>query len=180
MRDPVSPEPSDSKTDERRKSERKLFSASGDVTEPSSKIAVSVRIADLGLHGCYADCLTVFPVGTTVRLSMRYSGRHFETLAKVVYSKPGMGMGLNFHLLSDAMHSMLREWLSAVKGDSEPQAESSRTASRVVAGETDGSPFAKRLSEKLILSRLIEMMMDKGRLTELEGRELLKVLHPDG
>jgi hypothetical protein len=161
MHDPVSMEPSDGKTEERRQSERQPFPAAGTVSELSSKAVVSVRIADLGTQGCYANSLTVFPVGTIVQLSIRHAGRHFVTAAKVIYSNPGMGMGLNFQRLSDAMHSVLREWLLALKPGSEP---------------SESSHPEGKLEGKLALSRLIALMIEKGQLTEPEGRKLLEEL----
>jgi hypothetical protein len=161
------------RTEERRRSERHPFSAVADVTEPVSKAGVSVRIADLGLHGCYADSLTVFPIGTVVTLSLTHSGRHFETRAKVVYAKSGMGMGLHFLELSPEMQSMLQEWLSASRGEVSPLVEPGNPPHATASFEV--SPR----KEKLTLARLIELMMYKGQLTELEGRELLKQLQQD-
>ncbi len=164
------------KTEERRRSERHPFSAVADVLEPISKAGVSVRIADLSLNGCYADSLTVFPIGTTVSLSIRHSGRHFETLARVVYAKTGMGMGLSFENLPIEMQSMLREWLSSSQENTATLFETSPVGP--LAQEPPQTQVALR-KEKLILSRLIELMMHKGQLTEVEGRELLQQLQQE-
>jgi hypothetical protein len=186
MQDPFSPGRvgrvrSGAKTEERRRSERHPFSAVAEVTEPSSKAGIAVRIADLGLHGCYADSLTVFPIGTVVRLSARHSGRHFETDAKVVYAKTGMGMGLHFEDLSHEMQSILQEWLSASKSGAPQKAEPGpEPAPAAVANASVQEAFEPRTrKEKVTLSRLIELMMHKGHLTELEGRELLQQLQQD-
>jgi PilZ domain len=164
------------KTEERRRSERHPFSAVADVLEPISKAGVSVRIADLSLNGCYADSLTVFPIGTTVSLSIRHSGRHFESLARVVYAKTGMGMGLSFENLPAEMQSMLREWLSSSQGNVATLFETSPVGH---TAQEPPQPHVTMRKEKLILNRLIELMMYKGQLTELEGRELLQQLQQE-
>jgi hypothetical protein len=161
---------SDRRTEERRRSERQLFSAIAEVLEPISRAAVSARIADLSLDGCYTDSLTIFPVGTKVALSIRHGGRHFEANATVVQAKTGMGMGLSFESLSDGMRSILSEWLSVSKGE---------IATSIESGNVQRSEDLKRPDRKLKLTlvSLIKLMMYKGQLTELEGRELLERLH---
>lgn len=178
MRDPFAPGQTEklrpgAKTVERRATERLSFSAVAEVTEPASKASIAVRIADLGPKGCYADSLSVFPVGTLIRVSIRHSGRHFQNDAKVVYAKTGMGMGLSFTDLSDEMQSILREWLYGNKAEAvfAEEAEENASAPQPV------QPAPRK--EKVALARLIELMMHKGQLTELEGRDLLKVLQRD-
>jgi hypothetical protein len=158
------------KTIERRRGERLSFSAVAEVTEPSSKASIAVRIADLGLNGCYADSLSVFPVGTVIKVSIRHSGKHFQNDAKVVYAKTGMGMGLNFMDMSSEMQSMVQEWLYGNKGEAVPTLDD--------VSVFEPAPPTPRKG-KMVLIRLIELMMYKGQLTELEGRDLIKELQQD-
>ena len=160
------------KTVERRRTERLSFSAVAEVTEPSSKASIAVRIADLGLIGCYADSLSVFPVGTLIKVSIRHAGRHFQNEAKVVYAKTGMGMGLNFTDLSVETQSILQEWLYGGKAEPAFAPEPD-----TISAPEPVQPTPRK--GKLVLVRLIELMMYKGQLTELEGRELIKELQQD-
>jgi len=171
---PVGGDPS-----ERRQSSRIGFSATGQVVEPVSKAVIALRVGDLSPGGCYADSLAVFPVGTVVRLSVRHAGRDFGASAKVVSAQSGMGMGLKFLDLPPDMRSLLQEWVGPA---SEEFPEDSRVASpaeslsmpqqTTVSAQTSSAP----LKQKFTLARLIQLMMDKGQLTQAEGHELLKEL----
>ena len=83
-----------------------------DITEISSRSNVSVRIADIGRMGCYADSLNVFPIGTHVQLRIRHAGEICQIGATVIYALSGMGMGLNFAPLAPNMEAILTRWSS--------------------------------------------------------------------
>lgn len=151
---------------DRRKSERFPFSAVAEVKELAASTRLSVRIADIGRHGCYADALNVFPVGTPVRLSISHGGCYLETSATVIYSRAGMGMGLNFPSLPVDMESTLEKWIAEAGGNITPDEPPS-----VKKAITQPFPI-----ERQILSRLITTMMSKGLLDSSEGTELLREL----
>jgi hypothetical protein len=119
----------------------------------------------------------VFPIGTVVNLSARHAGRHFHTDANVVYAKTGMGMGLHFEDLSSEMQSILREWLAAAPSGNGVVADFEPAAAVAAPPQTGFDPRPRK--EKVTMVRLIELMMYKGQLTELEGRELLQQLQQD-
>jgi hypothetical protein len=83
-----------------------------------------------------------------------------------------MGMGLSFENLSDGMRSILREWLSASKGE----IATSIHARSMEPTEDFKTPHRK---VKITVVSLIKLMMYKGQLTELEGRELLECLQQE-
>jgi hypothetical protein len=154
-------------TMDRRNSERSILSAVAEVTEQISKAKLSVRIGDLSLHGCYADSINVFPRGTRVQVSIRHAGSRLLANAKVVYSKPSMGMGLSFEDLSVESGAILQSWIAGVTGETAPAME---TESPKQAVEQARHP------EQQTLFILINMMMRKGLITSFEGSELLQEL----
>ena len=154
-------------TADRRNSDRAPFSAVAEVKELASSTRLSVRIADIGRNGCYADALNVFPVGTPVRLTIRHGGLHLETNATVVYSRSGMGMGLNYPSIPVDMESTLEKWLAEAGGNTASAAEPAGLK-KAMAG-----PFPV---ERQILSRLITTMMSKGLLDSPDGAEMLQEL----
>jgi hypothetical protein len=152
---------------DRRNLDRFPFSAVAEVKELASSARLSVRIADLGRHGCYADALNVFPVGTPIRLTIRHEGLCLETNATVVYSRSGMGMGLNYPSVPVDMESTLAKWLAEAGGNPAPAAEPAGLKKAIT------EPFPV---ERQILSRLITTMMSKRILDSSEGTEMLQEL----
>jgi hypothetical protein len=85
-------------------------------------------------------------------------------------------MGLSFENLPIEMQSMLAEWLSSPQGNKATLFET--TPVGPLAQEPPPTQMALR-KEKLVVNRLIELMMHKGQLTEVEGRELLQQLQQE-
>ncbi len=104
------------KHDERRKIPRYAVNADSEVEEPRVRAKINGRMTDLGLGGCYVDAMMTFPVGTAVHLRMKREDLHFEADAKVVFSKPGLGMGLAFTELTSAHKEYLAEWVDELSG----------------------------------------------------------------
>lgn len=156
-------------TAERRRSERFPFSAMAQLMEVGSHLPVTVRIADIGRHGCYADTIAIFPMGANARLLIQHSNTQFEIGVTISYVLPGMGIGLSFEPLPPAMESILDRWLAEVNGATAPQPKVEESKPTI-----QKSPRA----EQHILSRLISLMMSKSLLTQKEGVELLdELLH---
>lgn len=156
---------------ERRRSERFPFSAVAELVEPLSLTRMAVRIADISVHGCYADGLNSMPVGTKVVISIAHANAQFKTGASVSYSLPGMGMGLSFEELSPKMASILSLWIADVQGETSPV---------LGAAEVEAAVQNPQRVERHILGRLISLMTRKNLLTQSEGTELLdELLHED-
>jgi hypothetical protein len=153
--------------EDRRRSERFPFSAVAEVVDTDSHTRINARVSDISRHGCYLDVINVFAAGTIVQLSIQHASLQLDVTATVVYSLPGMGMGLAFKPLSGPMESVLRRWVSGV--EVEPAIEED-------APEASQPNQDYRRLERHILGRLIGLMMQKNMLTNDEGTELLDEL----
>ena len=100
---------------ELRRSPRYLFFASAEVTEPESQSTMNARTSDLCRHGCYLDMMNPFLDGTPLRVRIIHNGEALDASARVVHSKPNVGMGLSFDHI-DALHvPVIEQWLSTLE-----------------------------------------------------------------
>ena len=100
---------------ELRRSPRYLFFASAEVTEPESQSTMNARTSDLCRHGCYLDMMNPFLDGTPLRVRIIHNGEALDASARVVHSKPNVGMGLSFDQI-DAVHvPIIEQWLSTLE-----------------------------------------------------------------
>jgi hypothetical protein len=152
---------------DRRTSERFPFSAVTEVVDISTATRITARVSDISLTGCYLDVINVFGPGTKIQINIRHGNVHFEAAGAVVYSLPGMGMGITFNPVSQEMASVLKRWIAQVKGD---------TAAFEAAPEVINVIQNYPKVERHILGRLIGLMMQKNLLTAYEGTDLLKEL----
>jgi len=152
---------------ERRASERFPFSAVTELIDVISATRITARVSDISLSGCYLDVINVFAPGTRIQINIRHSNLQFEATGAVVYSLPGMGMGITFNPVAPEMASVLNRWIAQVKGDIAP-VEAAPEVNRMI----QNYPRV----ERHILGRLIGMMMQKNMLTAYEGAELLREL----
>jgi hypothetical protein len=79
---------------DRRDSPRYALTLVAEVTEPLNSTALSARSSDVSRGGCYIDTLNPLPTGTRIRIKLRNGEDIFETQARVVYTCPGLGMGV--------------------------------------------------------------------------------------
>jgi hypothetical protein len=144
---------------ERRSGVRYGITADTEVEEPRTQAKVMGRTADLGLGGCYVDSLTTFPAGTEVSVRINREGQTFEANARVLYGKPGMGMGMAFLEVADEEKIRLEHWIS----------ELSRGA-----GVAPMKPVPVAIKERegiegAVLGQLIKLLMRKGILSQSEA-----------
>ena len=100
---------------ENRRSPRYLFFASAEVTEPESQSMINARTSDLCRHGCYLDMMNPFLDGTSLRVRIIHSGEALDASARVVHSKPNVGMGLSFDRIGAHQEPILEQWLSTLE-----------------------------------------------------------------
>jgi len=151
---------------ERRAGPRYATTADTEVEEVRTQAKVIGRTTDLGMGGCYVDGLTTFPVGTRVQVRIRRAGQVFETAAKVLYGKPGMGMGLAFLDISPDDHARLEQWTRELSGETDP------------SPKPEG-PHAWRVDandKREVLSELIKLLVRRQVLTQSEGEDLQRGL----
>jgi len=152
---------------DRRSAERFPFSAVTEIVDLVSATRITARVSDISLSGCYLDVINVFVPGTRIQINIRHGNLHFEATGSVVYSLPGMGMGITFNPVDSEMATVLNRWIAQVKGDNAPI-----EAAPEVAQTIQNYPKV----ERHVLGRLIGLMMQRNMLTAYEGTELLKEL----
>jgi len=81
---------------DRREAPRYALILSAEVVELASSATLTARSSDVSRTGCYIDTLNPIPVGSQVKIQLRRGEVVFETLARVVYVCPGLGMGLHW------------------------------------------------------------------------------------
>ena len=156
---------------ERRTSTRYPFTATCDATEPKSHAKIIGRTSDLGRGGCYIDTIGPFPVGTVlvVRINREHQTLTFE--GKVAFAQPGMGMGLAFTKVTPDQQAILDEWIAELSGEPVEKQESAPApaASETRSGSSDNQAF-------FVMNELIMLLLQKGVLSDSEGKSLLQKL----
>ena len=87
--------------------------AVAEVTEVASGTRLTARTSDLSRTGCYIDTLNPTPAKTVVLIHLKHAGEELQLPARIVYSSPGLGMGVRFdENLSPAQLAVLDRWVS--------------------------------------------------------------------
>lgn len=98
----------------RRASPRYPLILSAEVIEQASNTRLSARTSDVSRTGCYVDTLNPMPPGTLVRVLLTHDGETFESLAKIIYISPGLGMGVQFQEpVPSGQLALLDHWLES-------------------------------------------------------------------
>jgi hypothetical protein len=98
---------------DRRDSPRYALILAAEVLEIATGATMSARSSDVSRSGCYIDTLNPVSVGSQVKVQLRRGDVVFDTIARVVYVCPGLGMGLNWgtDMLPEKLLTLDR-WLS--------------------------------------------------------------------
>ncbi len=96
---------------ERRRTPRHPFVASAEVVEAESQSHLPTRVSELSLNGCYFDTMNPFPSGTSILVKIVRGLVFFQARAKVVYSQPNLGMGVEFQKIHPHFRQVLEGWL---------------------------------------------------------------------
>lgn len=157
---------------ERRTSTRYPFTATCDATEPKSHAKIIGRTSDLGRGGCYIDTIGPFPVGTVlvVRINREHQTLTFE--GKVAFAQPGMGMGLAFTKVASDQQAILDEWIAELSGEpveKQPVAPDENAPQAKPSSSNDSQAF-------FVMNELIMLLLQKGVLSDAEGKSLLQKL----
>ena len=94
-----------------RSNPRFLFIAEAEVAEADSGPGIVARISELSSMGCYVDTVNPFPVGTELRVNIRYGCSTCLLPGNVIYSHSGYGMGVRFGEATLENRSVLNAWL---------------------------------------------------------------------
>ena len=85
-----------------------------EVTDLRSEIHIWGQTIDLSLFGCGVNTLKPFPKGTRVRIKLSYGGADVAALARVVYARPDLGMGVVFTSVEPEAERILGGWIVAL------------------------------------------------------------------
>lgn len=81
--------------------------------------AISARVGELSLYGCYVDIPAPYDAKTPVLLKIFHSAEYFEAKATVIYVKPILSMGLAFREVKPRFLAVLRKWILAAMHNQE-------------------------------------------------------------
>lgn len=160
---------------ERRTSTRYPFTATCDATEPKSHARINGRTSDLGRGGCYIDTIGPFPTGTVLVIRINREDQTLTVEAKVVFSQPGMGMGLAFTKASPDQQEILDQWIRELSGEVVAKPASSATPD-AAAFHHAGALRNGENQALYVMNELILVLLQKGVLSESESKSLLQKL----
>lgn len=162
---------------ERRDSIRYPFTAAADVVDVDSNTRLSARSADLARGGCFIDTTNPFPIGTGVTVRLTMDQKTFQAQARVVYSLPGMGMGLAFTAAEPDQIWILKRWLGELSGEIPAELSAPPPPVAPVApAPQEVKPSSGNAEAGFVLTELIVTLMRKRIISESEGKLLLQKL----
>lgn len=100
---------------QRRSAPRFAFVAPLEMTDPITKSHIAGRVSEISQHGCFAEAENLLTVDSVVQLRVHKNGDVFETWARVVHSRSGIGMGLHFIDTASKQKTLLKGWLEGLK-----------------------------------------------------------------
>ncbi|MGD0962520.1 MAG: PilZ domain-containing protein [Candidatus Acidiferrales bacterium] len=160
---------------ERRTSSRYPFTAVCDATEPNSGAKVIGRTSDLGRGGCYIDTIGPFPPGTSLIVCVNRENQTLRIAARVVFAQSGMGMGLAFTEAEPDQQAILDQWIAELGGEPVAKPAPASPGSATSSGNREGAKG--RVDQPIpAVNELIVLLLQKGVLTETEGKSLLQKL----
>jgi c-di-GMP-binding flagellar brake protein YcgR len=72
---------------------------------------MNARTSDISLGGCYLDTMNPFHEGTPLRVRITHHGQSIDANARVVHSRPNVGMGLRFEQVDSRQVPILDRWI---------------------------------------------------------------------
>jgi len=88
------------------------FVAEAEVTGLRSGTCLVARVSELSSQGCYVDTPEAFPVGSDLRLRIRYGSSACDVVGKTIYAHGGWGMGVLFGDMTAQQRFVLDSWLA--------------------------------------------------------------------
>jgi hypothetical protein len=135
---------------------------------------LQARTSDLSGGGCYVDTTTPLAVDTTVKMRLTKDKRSFTVEARVVYSLPGMGMGLAFTSADPGQVAVLKRWIGELSGELVPEFSTPEPAEPIpTAKGSDNGPSS-------VLSALIFELMRQGVLSNEKGKTMIDQIQAPG
>ena len=73
-------------------------------------------MADISLGGCFVEMPSPFKEGTQIRLALWIQDKKLWALGKVVSSRPGSGVGIQFLEMKDEDRAELNRFVESLPG----------------------------------------------------------------
>ena len=96
---------------ERRRAPRYQLFAEAKILSPLSDACVQARTSDVSLVGCFMNTTFSLPLGTEIRLQLKYEQTTLITTGAVARSEPSMGFGVSFTKMKETQKLLLQRWL---------------------------------------------------------------------
>jgi hypothetical protein len=96
---------------ERRRARRFQLVAEAKIMSPLSDACLEARTSDVSLVGCFMNTKFSLPLGTEIRLQLKYEQTTLITSGAVARSEPSMGFGVSFTNMKETQKIMLERWL---------------------------------------------------------------------
>jgi hypothetical protein len=96
---------------------RYQVSARVEASDPLSGRSINGRTSNISRGGCYALTAEPLPTGIVMQLRIEYEGALFETLACVIRTVPGEGIGFAFLDAKTSQMDLLERWLNELAGN---------------------------------------------------------------
>jgi hypothetical protein len=138
--------------------------------DPDSGARIEAHTSDICLGGCYVDTMNGFPIGTIVELRLTKDSKSFHSVAKVVCSQAGVGMGLSFSAVEQEQFLLLEQWFGELR------AERIHDPHTLEQDDTSSCGLEEKGELRYALEDLLVQLMRKGVLTEEEGEPILRRL----
>jgi PilZ domain len=155
---------------ERRRQGRCPFTAAATILEPDSGARIEAHTTDFCLGGCYVDTMSPLSVGTIVELRLTKDGQSHHSMAKVVSSQVGVGMGLSFSSVEQDQFLLLEKWFGELRGERVHEPHTLEQDERAHCG------LAEKDELRDALETLLVQLMRKEVLSEEEGEPILRRL----
>ena len=96
----------------RRRRPRCSLAVEIEITDVESDVQIRGRTNTLSLFGCGVNAVNLFPRGTSVRIKLSHEGTEARALARVVYSRSDLGMGIVFTSVEREDELILEWWIA--------------------------------------------------------------------
>ena len=102
---------------ERRRAPRYQLVAEAEIVSPLSDVCLKARTSDVSPVGCFMNTTFSLPLGTEIRLQLKYEQTTPITSGAVARSEPSMGFGVSFTNMKEAQKILLQRWLQELSSN---------------------------------------------------------------
>ena len=123
---------------ERRRAPRYRLIAEAEIISPLSDVCLGAQTSDVSLFGCFMNTNFSLPLGTEIRLRLKYEQTTLTTSGAVARSEPSMGFGVSFTNMKAAHKTLLQKWLQELPSKQAPHSVVHGSC-QAIAPEAQGS-----------------------------------------